>query len=475
MRMTMDEIASCLKTDVAGLACDNGIICSVATDSKKISKNGLFVCIKGQKADGHDFVTEALKNGASAILAQKPLPQIPIPVFVVEDTVKALGKLATCWRNKTGAIVVGVTGTAGKTTLKEVLSSILSEHGKVAKSQLNHNNQIGLPISILETDGDEKFWIMEAGISHDGDMDDLGAILNPDIGLVLNAGAGHLEGLAKKGVAWHKARLFNYLAPGGKAVICADYPELVQETKKYGVEFVTFTTKPQDHDLEWYSRSRDDTDETCELMLDGNICKIKMPLSGEAGEEVSIAAGTCAALLGLSISEISSGFSNVKLPPQRFNEETIASWHVIDDSYNANPLSMKRMLQIGKAKANSLGRPFYAILGEMGELGRDTGILHEELGKTLGELKPDFVFFKGKSFEDFRKGFLAIQPCNNGKLYLINDASDFESLLKKTILQGQSMNTGGVILFKGSRSNKLEMFVRSFKEIIVPRVAHNVL
>lgn len=475
MRMTMNEIASCLETDVAGLACDSDIICSVATDSKKVSKNGLFVCIKGQKADGHDFVSEALKNGASAILAQKPLPQISIPVFVVEDTVQALGKLAACWRKKTGAIVVGVTGTAGKTTLKEVLSAILSEHGKVAKSQLNHNNQIGLPISILETEGDENFWIMEAGISHDGDMDDLGAILNPDIGLVLNAGAGHLEGLGEKGVAWNKARLFNYLAPGGKAIICADYPELVQETKKYGVEFVAFTTKPQDHDLEWYSRSRDDIDETCELVLDGNICKIKMPLSGEAGEEVSLAAGTCAALLGLSISEISSGFSNVKLPPHRFNEETIASWLIIDDTYNANPLSMKRMLQIAKAKASSPGRPFYAILGEMGELGKDTGILHEELGKTLGELKPDFVFFKGKSFEDFKKGFFAVQPGNNEKLCLINDASDFESLLGKTILQGQSMNTGGVILFKGSRSNKLETFVRSFKEIVESRAGHNVL
>lgn len=475
MRMTMYDIASCLKTFVAGFANDSDIICSVATDSKKISKNGLFVCIKGQKADGHDFVPEALKNGASAILAQKPLPQVPIPVFVVEDTVKALGKLAACWRKKTEAIVVGVTGTAGKTTLKEVLASILSKRGKVAKSQLNHNNQIGLPLSILETDGDENFWIMEAGISHDGDMDDLGAILNPDIGVVLNAGAGHLEGLGKKGVAWNKARLFNYLAPCGKAVICADYPELVQETKTYDVEVVEFTTKSRDHDSEWYSRSRDDVDETCELMLAGNICKIKMPLSGEAGEEVSIAAGTCAALLGLSTSEISCGFSNVKLPPQRFNEETIGSWLIIDDSYNANPLSMKRMLQIAKQRANSLGAPFCAILGEMGELGKDTGLLHEELGKLLGELKPDFVFFKGKSFEDFKKGFFAIQPDNNEKLCLVDDDSDFESLLKKTILQDQSMNTGGVILFKGSRSNKLEIFVRSFKEIIEPRVSHNVL
>lgn len=475
MRMTTYEIASCLNSDAADSLISEAVVCSVATDSKKVAKNCLFVCIRGQRSDGHDFVLEALKNGAVAILSQKPLPQIPVPVFVVEDTVKALGKLAACWRSRTGATVVCVTGTAGKTTLKEVLAAILSQHGKVAKSQLNHNNQIGLPISILETDGDENFWVMEAGISHEGDMDDLGAILKPDVGVILNASAGHLEGLGKKGVAWNKARLLKYLAPDGKAIICADYPELVQETNKYDVELVKFATKSQDSKIDWHSKPRDDIAGTCELMLGGNICKVKMPLPGDAGEEVAIAAGTCAAMLGLSISEITSGFSNAKLPPQRFDEEMISPWLIIDDSYNANPLSMKRMLQIAKVKANILGLPFYAILGEMGELGSESSFLHEEVGKYLGDLKPAYVFFKGKSFEDFKKGFFASRSAGSENLCYVNDNLEFENLLGKTIINEEAMNAGGVVIFKGSRSNKLETFVRSFKDIIGQRVNHNVL
>lgn len=474
MRMTILEAASCLGISDAQVKNAQGIICSVVTDSQKVTNNSLFVCIKGKNVDGHDYARDAEKNGASAILAQKPLPGLSVPVLVTDDTVRAIGKLANCWREKTTATVICITGTAGKTSLKEVLAAILSEHGKTAKSRLNHNNQIGLPLSILDTDGDEKFWVMEAGINHEGDMDELGAILRPNIGLILNVGDGHLEGLGEKGVAWNKTRLFNYLAAGGKAIICGDYPDLVKETIKFNLDTVCFSAR-DNKDFEWRAIARDDDAGKCELSLKGKICAVKLALLGIAGAENAIAAATCAAILGLSASDISKGFASVELPAQRFDEQIVGQWHIIDDSYNANPLSMKRMLEAAKIRASKLDMPFYAVLGEMGELGKHAALLHEDLGSYLGKLDACFVIFKGQHFNDVKRGFLSTDRGIRSILHEAKDVTEFKYLLEQIISSGSAMNMGGVILFKGSRSNKLEDFVHSFKEIIGRRVSHNVL
>ena len=163
MRLTYNEIAAHL--GLSALESDLELTVAV-TDSREAAPGALFVCIPGSRVDGHDFVPAAVELGASAVLASKPLPQAGVPVLLVEDTVKALGSIAALWRDKTRAKVVGVTGTAGKTTLKEVLAQVLSVRGKTAKNALNNNNQIGMPRAMLATDGDEDFWVMEAGISH---------------------------------------------------------------------------------------------------------------------------------------------------------------------------------------------------------------------------------------------------------------------------------------------------------------------
>ncbi|MDE7065497.1 MAG: UDP-N-acetylmuramoylalanyl-D-glutamyl-2, 6-diaminopimelate--D-alanyl-D-alanine ligase, partial [Desulfovibrionaceae bacterium] len=179
------------------------MVTGVARDNRDIVPGDLFVCIPGERVDGHDFAMAAVQAGAAAVLARRELPEVPpsVPVLRVDDTVKALGRLAAAWRMRTRAKVVGITGTAGKTTVKEVLAQVLSVQGPTERTAKNHNNQIGLPLSILNAAEDAAFWVMEAGISHAQDMEELAPVLRPDIGLVLNAGAGHTAGLGGRGVA----------------------------------------------------------------------------------------------------------------------------------------------------------------------------------------------------------------------------------------------------------------------------------
>ena len=211
------------------------MVTNIATDSRCVRAGSLFSCIRGERVDGHDFIHQAVYNGAVAIIAEKPVEACGVPVLLVPDTIRALGQLAQLWRTRTKATVIGITGTAGKTTVKECVGGILARVGKIAKTPMNHNNQLGLACSILNTDGDETWWVMEVGISRPGDMAELGSMLRPDLALILNAGPGHAEGLSKLGVARHKATLLEYLTPGGTALLSADYAELSNACAQYSV------------------------------------------------------------------------------------------------------------------------------------------------------------------------------------------------------------------------------------------------
>ena len=382
MRLTYNEIAAHLGLS----ALESDLVLTVAvTDSREAAPGALFVCIPGSRVDGHDFVPAAVALGTSAVLASRPLPQAGVPVLLVEDTVKALGSIAALWRDKTRAKVVGVTGTAGKTTLKEVLAQVLSVRGKTAKNALNNNNQIGMPRAMLATDGDEDFWVMEAGISHEGDMEELSSVLRPDIGVILNVGAGHTEGLGKNGVAWHKSRLLTNLAPDGIGLVCADYPDLVRDARATGADLhffsaagraveyrasyagpapvaaVTESAAPATTDAP-AAEGPDDRRGLYHLWLGTTRCVVTAPFRGEYGAENVVAVAAVAHQLGLSNAEIAQGLAQSTLPEQRFNQTRVGQWLLIDDTYNANPLSMRRMLDAAAERA--AGRLFVPCLAK---------------------------------------------------------------------------------------------------------------
>lgn len=462
MRLTFNEISAHLGLNVRA---DDLVLTSAVTDSREAAPGALFICIPGSRVDGHDFVPVAVERGAAAVLASKDLPDAGVPVLVVEDTVKALGRIAALWRDKTSARVVGITGTAGKTTLKEVLAQLLSVHGKTAKSALNNNNQIGMPRSMLAAEGDEDFWVMEAGISHEGDMEELSSILRPDVGLVLNVGAGHTEGLGKQGVAWHKSRMLANLAPGGIGLVCADYADLVREARATGADIRFFSASgraveyrasyagPAPHAEGASAEGAEAQKGLFHLWLEGDRCDVIAPFRGEYGAENVAAAAAAAHLLGLSNEEISQGLANCCLPVQRFNQLWVGQWLLIDDTYNANPLSMRRMLEAAAERA--AGRFFVPVLGEMLELGEKSPAEHEELGRHLADLKPSAVFWKGGQGDAVRAGL----TCGGytGPWFEVYDAAAFAAAWTQLADEQFSGGPGGgVALFKGSRGNRLE-------------------
>ena len=451
-------------------------VTSVATDSRKAVPGTLFVCIPGERVDGHDYAESAAAKGACAVLAQHPLPAFAarrpdVPVLVVADSVKALGQVAHAWRRTFAGKVVGLTGTAGKTTVKELLASVLSLAGKTAKTEMNHNNQIGMPQAMLAAEGDERFWVMEAGISHAGDMDELGQIMTPDLGIVLNAGTGHTEGLGREGVAWHKTRLFRHLAPGAQAIASADYPELARCAREACPSVKFFSARLSLDDpgapagLACTAREEgaDDRGSVYRIALAAEggqpasafVCHA--PLRGESGAENCAAVALASRLLGVDDDTIARGIEGAVLPPQRFRRYDCGRLRLVDDSYNANPLSMGRMLDAAAEEACRFKQGALAlVLGEMRELGVEAQSCHRELGRHIARLRPLAVFWKGGMAAEVAEGMreggcpVPLEP--------VADFGEFEARFK-AFLDACPAPEGACVLFKGSHSNELEKAV----------------
>lgn len=472
MRMSLAEIADCLNVSIPSQR--PVAIEGVSIDSRRIKPGDLFVCIRGERYDGHDFAAKAAENGAAALLASERIENAGVPVLQVGDTVEALGQLASCWRKKSAAKVICLTGTAGKTTLKDTLAAILSQDGKTASSKGNHNNQIGLPLTILEANGDEKYWVLEAGISRAGDMEHLGGIARPDLAIILNVGKGHTEGLGGEGVAWHKTRLLRHVNKKGGALICADYPDLLAETAKLNIKPTLFSTLGK-AGADYGAVSGEDLPEGSYRLTSSNGGHVfQTPFFGEYGAETALAAAAAADMLGLDKALIQKGFQEVRLAPQRFSLREKGGWHIFDDTYNANPLSMNRMLSAAKNFARKHDLPFMAVLGHMGELGKEAGKCHRDLGRSLARLEPEAIFWKGEFYGDVLSGFLELSPGKKNILRHFEKAEEFISLWNDLAARNDGCDKG-VVLFKGSRVNRMEETLARFEKHCADKGERDVL
>ncbi len=458
MQLTLQTIADALGVPCPAKVQDTAVR-KVVSDSRQVSEGALFACVPGERCDGHDYAAAACEKGACAILAEHPLDGLQerfpdVAVFVTDNSIRALGRIAAAYRKMFRGTVIGITGTAGKTTTKEWLAAVLSSMGSVAKTEGNHNNQLGLPLSMLAASGDERCWIFECGVSHPHDMDELGAILRPDIAIVLNVGEGHTEGLGDKGVAWYKTRLFRYLAEGGTAVASADYADLVCKALEACPDTLFFSARESNYAGEDRIASRvrhiqDSLYEACVSLLGKTqCCRTVMPMAGDAAAENLACIALVCALLHVDPAEIEKRLRDVVLPGHRFSRKTAGSILLIDDCYNANPLSMKRMLEAAAGEAASAGSPLVAVLGEMGELGDLAQEAHVRLGRELQALAPLCVFWKGGFGDALREGLGSAIP-------LAFFESD-EELCAQMRAQGLKPGKKYTVLCKGSRSNHLE-------------------
>jgi len=461
VNLTLADVERCLSS-MAEEGHETIAITSVQTDSRTVGKGDLFFCIDGEKFDGHEFAAQAAKSGAAGIVASRMLADLGVPVIMVRNTTTALGRLAACWRDTCGAKLVAVTGTAGKTTVKEMLSVVVSEKFTTAKNYRNFNNQIGLPLSMLKADCTQDIWIMELGISVRGDMEELAPIASPDLAVITNVGPGHLEGLGNEaGVALAKTSLLKYLRQSGTAVISQDYPLLWDAARELVDNPVGFSGLPYDqtHESTW-----NDTFEKTEcdyvasflaaeangwgrfrLRTPDGDGEITAPFCGDHFAENLACVAAAAHQLGLTREDVIKGISTLKTDSQRFCCKGSDSVLVIDDSYNANPLSMAHSLKTAAKMAGA--RPLVLVLGDMRELGEETSMRHEELGRLVRDMDPKAFFYKGSLQEDVRRGL-------NGSIHLSEVHSPEEFIQAWNDLELDE----AVVLVKGSRSLKMETF-----------------
>ncbi|MFO7817135.1 MAG: UDP-N-acetylmuramoyl-tripeptide--D-alanyl-D-alanine ligase [Thermodesulfobacteriota bacterium] len=430
------------------------VLTGVSTDSRGVKKGDLFFCLSGEQFDGHNFARDAARRGAGAVVAHQPLPDVDdIPVLLVRDTLSALGELALFWRHETRARVIGITGSAGKTTTKELLFAALREQGKTGRNYKNFNNQIGLPLSMLAFDGDEDFWLLELGINNFQDMHDLGSILRPDIAVFVNVGPCHLQGLEdKSGVARAKTVLLDYMHPGSLCLANSDYPELVREVESRShLKKVWFGRQEEMSSCTYDYAGNENGRGRYRIQLQKEKFDLILPFFGQHLAE-SVAAAFCtAAAAGVPGSEIEKGMADVQVPEKRMKSRKIGNWLILDDSYNANPLSMRGAIRAATEIANK--ENLILVLGEMGELGGQRKMLHEKLGAWITESGCMAAYFCGRSYPDVADG-MGLDKSKS--LHPINSLQDFAQKLK------EARASGGVILFKGSRSCQMEKYMNKF-------------
>ncbi|MDD3312611.1 UDP-N-acetylmuramoyl-tripeptide--D-alanyl-D-alanine ligase [Pseudodesulfovibrio sp.] len=449
MKLTLADVQRCL-----GNAADEGqesvAIRAVRTDSRAVEPGDLFICLPGEHFDGHEFAAQAAKKGAAAVIASRLIDDAGAPVIMVQDTVAALGRLAACWRDICGARLIAVTGTAGKTTVKEMLSAVLSRKFTVAKNYRNLNNQIGLPLSMLRADAGQELWIMELGISHKRDMEELAPIASPDLAVITNVGPGHLEGLGDvEGVARAKTALLRYLRQGGSAIIGRDYPALWAAACEIAPAPIGFSADPAITDTDFaaaflggagsegWGRFR--------LRTPEGESEFDAPFAGDHYAANLACVAAVAHQLGLGRDDVVAGLKTLVPDRQRFCCRTVGYCTVIDDTYNANPLSMAGSIRTAASMAGD--RELVLVLGDMRELGAEAAMRHEELGRLLRGIELKAIFYKGDHFADVARGL-----GDGMKPVKVTGPDDFIAGWRELSL-GRS-----VALFKGSRSLGMEAF-----------------
>lgn len=453
MKMTLNDAALAMQAEAPAEL--DGQFDSVSTDSRKVRPGQLFFCLRGDNFDGHDYAAQAAASGAAALVADRPLElTTPCPVLLVADTLMALGRLANAWRGQSRATVIGVTGTAGKTTVKELLAGILSRLGPTAKSHKNFNNRVGLPLNILATTGQEQYWVMEAGISEPGEMELLGRILEPDMAVITNVGPGHLSGLGDvTGVATNKSRLLAYLKPGGRAFINIDCPDLVRESRLITDQVYGFSGA--DENAFYYGAYLGPAGTAGSgtgrflLRFGAESLVLTLPRRGRFWAENFIAAAGAAHMLGAALEQIRDGLEEAEFPEQRFMCRQIGGWLIMDDAYNANPLSMRAALQAASEMA--LGRDLVCVMGEMRELGQEAADLHHHLGLEIAACGCQAVLWHG-GFKDQVRAGLA-QGRFGGRFCSFGDLDSFRQAWSDLGMPA------GAVLVKGSRANRLDEIV----------------
>ncbi|BAO43499.1 UDP-N-acetylmuramoyl-tripeptide--D-alanyl-D-alanine ligase [Thiolapillus brandeum] len=391
----LSELAEVTHGTVLG---DDVSVASVSTDSRKLNPGDFYVALKGPHFDGHDFLQDAARQGAAAAMVSDSSSG-DLPCLEVRDTRVGLGQMAAAWRQRSAARVAAVTGSNGKTTVKEMLAAILARKGSTLATMGNLNNDIGLPLTLCRLQ-DEVFAVVELGANHPGEIDYLSRIARPDVAVLNNAGCAHLEGFGNlEGVARAKAEILNGLAGDGVFVYNADdsfaplWRRLADGRASLGFglgEDADIRSPEPESRLVWDAEGYHS--EFTVFTPAGNL-DIQLNLPGEHNRMNALAAIAAAQVLGASRQDIEAGLAALEPVPGRLQSRCgRRGMRIIDDSYNANPDSVRMAIEVLR---QAPGRGVL-VLGDLGELGTGSVGLHQELGRLARQCGVECLFTCGE-------------------------------------------------------------------------------
>ncbi len=427
-------------------------ITGVVRDNREVLPGSLFVCIPGARVDGHDFAPAAFRAGASACLAEKPLPEAEGPVILVENTRQALIDLGRYYRSLLSIPVIGVTGSVGKTTAKEMTAAALSARFRVFRTPANLNNDIGVPLSLLSIGEEDEVAVIEMGISDFGEMSILADMVRPDICIMTTIGYCHLEKLGDlDGVLRAKSEIYRYMPENGVAVVNGDDEKLAAFDP--GIRKITFGLGDS---CEWRADNvRSDGVEgvLCDLVHDGTRFSAYIPAFGSHMVLGALPAAAVASLLGETPDEIARGLLTYAPVGSRASVRDTGFIRIIDDCYNANPNSVAASL----ASLSEVSGRRVAILGDMKELGASSRDLHRSIGVLSGRYGIDSLICLGAEAEFIYKGFISGGFETEAWHFPLKDAlfSVLPSLIRK----------GDTVLVKASHSMGFEEVVAELEKL----------
>jgi UDP-N-acetylmuramoyl-tripeptide--D-alanyl-D-alanine ligase len=437
--MSLALLAEALRAPLVGR---DATFSGVGTDTRTLGAGDLFVALMGPHFDGHNFVPEAIAKGAAGALLSRPL-QTPLPYVRVPETRAAFGQLATFWRRQFQIPVIAVTGSNGKTTVKEMIGAIMGETGRGCVTRGNLNNDIGVPLTLLRLSATDRYAVIEMGMNHPDEIAYLSRMAAPTVAVITNAAEAHLAGVGSlERIARAKSEIFDGLAPDGIAVLNADDPffdfwrELAAPHR-----VVTFGL---DHPADVTARYRlESVGCAIELKTPHGDAEIRVGLIGKHNVANALAATAAALETGVKLNDVASGLQKLRAISGRLElKQGVSGARVIDDTYNANPGSLTAALQVLKeAKGERV-----AVLGDMAELGAAAPGMHRRAGELAREIRIDRLYGVGElaalAVEGFGKG---------GKHF-----SGPEALIDALI---DCMHSGMTVLVKGSRVMQMERVV----------------
>ncbi|MDO5134969.1 MAG: UDP-N-acetylmuramoyl-tripeptide--D-alanyl-D-alanine ligase [Eubacteriales bacterium] len=429
---------------------------SITTDSRKAQPGCLFVAIPGERVDGHSFIPQVMEAGALAVLSEKDLGETRFPYIRVGSSLQAVKDIGEFYLEQLGIPVVGITGSVGKTSTKEVIASVLKEKYRTLKTQGNFNNELGLPLTIFRLREEDEIAVLEMGISDFGEMTRLAKVAKPDTCVITNIGTCHLENLGDRdGVLKAKTEIFRYVKPGGHIVLNGDDDKLASVGSYEGIQPVFFGLEKREG-LSFYA------DEIQSLGLKGICCRIHgegesflvtIPMPGRHMISNALAATAVGRIYGLTMEEICRGIQSLTPISGRFHLIETEKFLIVDDCYNANPMSMKASLDVLK---DGSGRRV-AILGDMGELGEREEELHREVGRHAALCGIDALICAGP-----RCAAMAEEAERTDPGLLVIHRPDRESLLKDL---GEYVREGDTLLVKASHFMGFEEVVSALEKL----------